>query len=218
MQSELNRALADTLYRAAVVPVLTIEAAEDGIEMARALARGGLDLIEVTLRTPAAVEAIRVIRREVPQVRVGAGTVLTPEQAREALAAGARFIVSPGMTPRLVEAAESWEVPFLPGAATASEAMALADLGYACLKFFPAEALGGAAALKALAAPLAGITFCPTGGIGLDNVRDYLALPNVVAVGGSWVVPRQAVADADWRTLTVLAEQAAALRRRGDMR
>lgn len=215
MQSDLNRALADTLYRAAVVPVLTLETAEDGVEIARALARGGLDLIEVTLRTAAALEAIRAIRREVPSVRVGAGTALSPEQAHAAIEAGARFIVSPGMTPRLIEAAQGWSVPFLPGAVTASEAMALFDLGYQCLKFFPAEAAGGVRALKALAAPLAGITFCPTGGVGPDNAPDYLRLDNVVAVGGSWVAPQRAVAGQDWPALTRLAEQAAALRRRG---
>ncbi len=215
MQSELNRALGDTLYRLAVVPVLTLETAEDGVEIARALARGTLDLVEVTLRTPAALDAIRAIRRQVPDVRVGAGTVLTPEQAREAIAAGARFIVSPGMTPRLIEAAQSWPVPFLPGAVTASEAMSLSDLGYRCLKFFPAEAAGGVAALKALAAPLAGITFCPTGGIGPDQAREYLRLDNVMAVGGSWVVPREAVVEREWRTITALAAEAAALRRRG---
>lgn len=214
MQSELNRALADTLYRAAVVPVLTIETSDDGVELARALARGGLDLIEVTLRTTAALAAIRRIRLEVPQVRVGAGTVLTPEQASEALGAGARFIVSPGMTPRLIEAAQVWDAPFLPGAATASEAMALSDLGYQCLKFFPAEAIGGVAALKALAAPLVGITFCPTGGVDQGNAREYLALPNVVAVGGSWVAPRKAVDGAEWQSITALAESAATLRRR----
>jgi 2-dehydro-3-deoxyphosphogluconate aldolase/(4S)-4-hydroxy-2-oxoglutarate aldolase len=215
MQSDLNRALADTLYRAAVVPVLTLESAEDGVEIARALARGGLDLIEVTLRTPSALDAIRAIRAQVPQTRVGAGTVRSPEQARSAMEAGARFIVSPGMTPRLIEAAQTWQVPFLPGAVTASEAMALSDLGYCCLKFFPAEAVGGARALKALSAPLAGITFCPTGGIDLANARDYLGLDNVVAVGGSWVTPSSAVAGRDWRAITALAEQAAALRRRG---
>jgi len=215
MQSELNRALADTLYRAAVVPVLTIDTPEDGVEIARALARGGLDLIEVTLRTPAALEAIRQIRLQVPQSRVGAGTVLDPDQAQQAMAAGARFIVSPGMTPRLIDAAQVWPVPFLPGAVRASEAMALSDLCYQCLKFFPAEAAGGASTLKALSAPLAGTTFCPTGGIDLDNAADYLALPNVVAVGGSWVVPRKVVVDQQWPTITVLAEQAVGLRRRG---
>ena len=214
MHAELNKALADTLYRAAVVPVLTIENADDGVETARALVRGSLDLIEVTLRTPAALQAIRRIRAEVPNARVGAGTVLTPEQGEEAIAAGARFIVSPGMTPRLVEAAHGWSVPFLPGAATASEAMALSDLGYRCLKFFPAEALGGAAALKALAAPLAGISFCPTGGVDAGNARDYLALPNVVAVGGSWVAPRKAVAEEEWQTISKLADQATSLRQR----
>ncbi|MGE0769040.1 MAG: bifunctional 4-hydroxy-2-oxoglutarate aldolase/2-dehydro-3-deoxy-phosphogluconate aldolase [Hyphomicrobiaceae bacterium] len=215
MQIELNRALADTLYRAAVVPVLTLESAEDGVEVARALARGGLDLVEVTLRTTAALDAIRAIRVEVPQARVGAGTVLSPEQAELAIAAGARFIVSPGMTPRLIEAAQSWPVPFLPGAVTASEAMALSDLGYRCLKFFPAEPSGGVGALKALAAPLAGITFCPTGGIALGNARDYLRLDNVMAVGGSWVAPREAIVERDWRRITMLAEEASALRRRG---
>lgn len=215
MQSELNRTLGDTLYRMGVVPVLTIERVEEGVQMARALAAGGLDLIEVTLRTGAALDAIRRIRAEVPRARVGAGTVLSPEQGTEAIQAGARFIVSPGMTPRLIQAAEGWTVPFLPGAATASEAMALSDLGYSCLKFFPAEALGGVSALKALAAPLAQISFCPTGGVDAANARAYLALPNVVAVGGSWVAPKAAVAAGDWQMLTDLAGEAAGLRRRG---
>jgi 2-dehydro-3-deoxyphosphogluconate aldolase/(4S)-4-hydroxy-2-oxoglutarate aldolase len=215
MQSELNRALADTLYRAAVVPVLTLETAEDGVEVARALAHGGLDLIEVTLRTPAALDVIRAIRAEAPQVRVGAGTALSPEQAQSAIDAGARFIVSPGMTPRLIEAAQGWPVPFLPGAVTASEAMSLSDLGYKCLKFFPAEPSGGARALKALAAPLAGITFCPTGGVDLGNARAYLRLDNVVAIGGSWIVPRDAVMKRDWQAVTKLAQEAVQLRRRG---
>ncbi|MEZ5856215.1 MAG: bifunctional 4-hydroxy-2-oxoglutarate aldolase/2-dehydro-3-deoxy-phosphogluconate aldolase [Hyphomicrobiaceae bacterium] len=212
MQSELNQALGETLARIGIVPVLTIESVEAGVGVARALARGGLDLIEVTLRTPQALEAIRKIREEVPLARVGAGTVLGPEQADAAIAAGARFIVSPGMTPRLIAAAESWPVPFLPGAVTASEAMSLADLGYRCLKFFPAEASGGVGTLKALAAPLAGITFCPTGGIDGRNVESYLATPNVVAVGGSWVAPSEAVRAGDWERVTVAAKQAAQLR------
>jgi 2-dehydro-3-deoxyphosphogluconate aldolase/(4S)-4-hydroxy-2-oxoglutarate aldolase len=215
MQSDLNQALGDTLRRVGVVPVLTVETAEAAVQVARALARGGLDLIEVTLRTPAALEAIRRIRTEVPLARVGAGTALSPEQAADAIAAGARFVVSPGMTPRLIAAAETWSVPFLPGAVTASEAMALADLGYRCLKFFPAEAAGGVAALKALAAPLAGITFCPTGGIDARNAGDYLALGNVVAVGGSWVAPAAAVASGDLDRITDLARAAASLRRGG---
>lgn len=213
MQSDLNQALRDTLARVGVVPVLTIETAEQGVRVAAALARGGLDLIEVTLRTPAALEAIRRIRSEVPLARVGAGTVLDPVQAKAAIDAGARFIVSPGMTPRLIEAALGWTVPFLPGAVTASEAMALADLGFRCLKFFPAEASGGAAALKALAAPLPHIAFCPTGGIDAANVSSYLALPNVAAVGGSWVAPATLVKAADWERIAVLAREAACLRR-----
>lgn len=208
MQSKLNALFADALRRVKVVPVLTIDSVEQGVSVARALAAGGLPLVEVTLRTPAAVAAIRRIRREVPEAQVGAGTVLGPEQAAEAMAAGARFIVSPGMTPRLIEAAETWPVPYLPGAQTASEAMALADLGYAVQKFFPAGPAGGVPALKALAAPLAGIAFCPTGGIDAANAAAYLALPNVAAVGGSWVAPQTLVSAGDWAAITELASAA----------
>lgn len=209
MQAKLNAALADALKRARVIPVLTIAAGAEGVEIARALVAGGLPMIEVTLRTPAALEAIRLIRAEVPDARVGAGTVLTPEQGRDALLAGAQFIVSPGMTPRLIEAAHTWPVPFLPGAVTASEAMALSDLGYRVLKFFPAEASGGVTALKALAAPLQGIAFCPTGGIDASNVASYLALPNVAGVGGSWVAPAKLVEKRDWARITALARAVA---------
>ncbi len=209
MQAKLNAALADALRRARVIPVLTIGSAGDGVEIARALVAGGLSTIEVTLRTPAALESMRQIRAEVPDARVGAGTVLTPEQGRDALLAGAQFIVSPGMTPQLIEAAHSWPVPFLPGAVTASEAMALSDLGYRVLKFFPAEATGGVAALKALAAPLQSISFCPTGGIDAGNVASYLALPNVAGVGGSWVAPAKLVDKRDWAGITALAQAAA---------
>lgn len=212
MQSKLNASLGDALAAATVVPVLTIETAETGVEVARALERGRLNMIEITLRTPAAIEVIRRIAAAVPQVRVGAGTVLDPEQASKAIEAGARFIVSPGMTPRLIEAAEKWRVPYLPGAATASEAMALSDLGYRVLKFFPAEPAGGASYLKALAAPLPGISFCPTGGIDASNAATYLALPNVAAVGGSWVASAKEVTACDWQAITALAHQAAALR------
>lgn len=212
MQSQYNAALLDVLKSARVVPVLTLETADEGVAIARALLAGGLYAIEITLRTPVALAAIRRIRAEVPDVLVGAGTVLTPELGDSAIAAGARFIVSPGMTPRLIEAAEQWAVPFLPGAATASEAMALGDLGYRVLKFFPAEAMGGVTTLKALAAPLPGIAFCPTGGIDATNAADYLALPNVAAVGGSWVAPARLVRRGDWAGVTPLAEAAAMLR------
>ena len=214
MQSKHNKALGEVLRRVGVVPVLTIASAEAGVALVRALVNGGLGVVEITLRTPAALAAIRRIRDELPDVLVGAGTVLTPELGQQAIAAGARFIVAPGMTPRLIEAAERWPVPFLPGAATASEAMSLADMGYGLLKFFPAEPIGGAAALKALAAPLPGIAFCPTGGIDASNAASYLALPNVAAVGGSWVAPAKLVEKADWDAITALAEAAAAMRRR----
>lgn len=214
MQFKLNAALADVLARIAVVPVLTLETPAQGVAVVRALAAGGLPAVEVTLRTPTALDAIRHIRAELPDILVGAGTVLTPEQGQAAIEAGARFLVAPGLSPRLVAAAENWPVPFLPGAVTASEAMSLADLGYKVLKFFPAEPAGGTAALKALAAPLAHLAFCPTGGIDAAKAPAYLALPNVAAVGGSWMVPPAAVAAGDWDTLTGLAAAAAALRLR----
>ncbi len=213
MQIQLNAVFAQALSRAGIVPVLTINSANDGVEVARALTRGGIKLIEITLRTSAGLDVIRRVRAEVPAAVVGAGTVLTPELAEEAIAAGARFLVSPGITPRLIEAAQHWSVPFLPGAATASEAMALSDLGYRVLKFFPAEPAGGASYLKALAAPLPGVMFCPTGGVDIDNARDYLSLPNVAAIGGSWLAPEKVIKRGDWPTIAVLAEQAAGLRR-----
>jgi 2-dehydro-3-deoxyphosphogluconate aldolase/(4S)-4-hydroxy-2-oxoglutarate aldolase len=212
MQTKLNGALGEALRSATVVPVLTIDDPPTGVDTARALQKGGLNLIEITLRTPAAVEVIRRISKDVREVNVGAGTVLDPDDAAKAIAAGARFIVSPGMTPRLIEAAETWPIPYLPGAATASEAMALADLGYRVLKFFPAVPAGGVAYLKALAAPLPGVVFCPTGGIDAANAKEFLALPNVAAVGGSWVAPAREVGARDWLAVSALAHQAAALR------
>jgi 2-dehydro-3-deoxyphosphogluconate aldolase/(4S)-4-hydroxy-2-oxoglutarate aldolase len=212
MQSKHNPLLADSLRRVPVVPVLTVEDPATAPDLALALIRGGLDVLEITLRTPAALEGIRRIIEAAPQALVGAGTVLTPEQGQAAAAAGARFAVSPGMTPRLVAAANEWPIPFLPGAATASEAMALADLGYRVLKFFPAEPAGGQAALKALAAPLPHVLFCPTGGIDAPKAAHYLKLPNVVTVGGSWVAPAEAIAHRRWDEITRLAREAMQLR------
>lgn len=212
MQTKLNGALGEALKSATVVPVLTIDDPAIGVEIARALLKGGLNLVEITLRTQAAVEVIRRIGKEVREVNVGAGTVLDPDDAAKAIAAGARFIVSPGMTPRLLEAAQTWPIPYLPGAATASEAMALADLGYRVLKFFPAVPAGGVPYLKSLAAPLPGVMFCPTGGIDTGNAADFLALPNVAAVGGSWVAPAKEVGAQDWLAISALAHQAASLR------
>ena len=212
MQSKLNHDLTAALCKLGVVPVLTIDRIEQAVPLARALVEGGLNVLEITLRTGVALEAIREMVRAVPGAVIGAGTVLTPDQGASAMAHGARFLVSPGMTPRLIEAAEAWPVPYLPGVATASEAMALADMGYHVLKFFPAEPAGGTAALKAIGAPLAGLTFCPTGGIDAAKAPGYLALPNVAAVGGSWVAPASAVASGDWATITALARAASRLR------
>ena len=212
MQHKLNPKLAEELRRVAVVPVLTIDKAETALPLAQALVRGGLTILEITLRTPVALAAMRQMAENIPGALIGAGTVLTPEQGQDAIDAGARFLVSPGMTPSLLEAAHGWNVPFLPGVATASEAMALSDLGYRVLKFFPAEPAGGVPALKALGAPLADIKFCPTGGIDLAKAPSYLSLPNVITVGGSWVAPAKAIAAGDWDTIEKLAREASALR------
>ena len=211
MQDHKRLARLKPLLSVPVVPVLTIDRVEDALPLARALADGGLTTLEVTLRTSAALSSINVIAEALGNVAVGVGTVRTPEQAAAVIEAGAQFIVSPGITPRLAEAAQSWPVPFLPGAATASEMMALADMGYRVQKFFPAGASGGVAALKAFAAPLAGIELCPTGGVDASNASDYLALPNVICVGGSWVAPAGLVRRQDWAAITALAKDAAEL-------
>ncbi|PWC52460.1 bifunctional 4-hydroxy-2-oxoglutarate aldolase/2-dehydro-3-deoxy-phosphogluconate aldolase [Azospirillum sp. TSO22-1] len=211
MRSE-RASLAAVLGRAPVIPVLVVDDAAVAVPLARALVAGGLPVLEVTLRTPAAREAVRRIRAEVPEAVVGVGTVLTPEQLREAEADGAAFAVSPGATPRLLDAAVDTAVPLLPGVATVGEAMAAAERGYAFLKFFPAEAAGGVAALRAMASPLPHLRFCPTGGIGPDKAAEYLRLPNVVCVGGSWLTPPAALKAGDWEAIRVAAGRAAALR------
>lgn len=195
---------------APVVPVLVVNDAAKAGGLATALVDGGLPALEVTLRTPAALDAISEMAK-VPNGVVGAGTLLTEEDVKKAKEAGALFGVSPGATDRLLDAAEDMDLPLLPGAATASEAMALLERGYDMLKFFPAEASGGAPALKSLAGPLPQISFCPTGGVSLSNAKDYLSLPNTVCVGGSWVAPTKAVDAEDWDTITLLAREAAAL-------
>ena len=198
---------------APVVPVLTVQSVEDGLAQARALVAGGLFAIEVTLRTASALKAIAEIARLVPNAVVGAGTITTPGQIAEAVAAGARFLVSPGATPALADAAAAAPVPFLPGCATVSEAMALRELGFRALKLFPAEAVGGAKLLASIAAPLPDLRFCPTGGIDLARAPDYLKLPNVACVGGSWMLPKDALAAGDYARVEVLAREAAGLKR-----
>ncbi|MER7152576.1 bifunctional 4-hydroxy-2-oxoglutarate aldolase/2-dehydro-3-deoxy-phosphogluconate aldolase [Streptomyces lydicus] len=196
---------------APVIPVVVLDDAADAVPLARALVAGGLPAIEVTLRTPAALDAIRVIAEEVPEAVVGAGTVLTPEHVDAAGAAGARFLVSPGWSPRLLRAMRVCGLPFLPGVSTASEVVTLLDEGVTELKFFPAEAAGGTAYLKSLAAPLPQARFCPTGGIGLASAPSYLALPNVACVGGTWMLPADALAAKDWDRVRRLAKEAAEL-------
>ncbi|WP_170509477.1 bifunctional 4-hydroxy-2-oxoglutarate aldolase/2-dehydro-3-deoxy-phosphogluconate aldolase [Ruegeria arenilitoris] len=195
---------------APIVPVLVVDDAAHARPLAEALVAGGLPALEVTLRTPAALDAIRAMA-QVPGGVVGAGTLVTPDDVRAAKEAGAQFGVSPGATDALIAACEAERLPLLPGAATATEAMRLLEQGYDMLKFFPAEASGGAPALKAIGAPLPQITFCPTGGVSPANARDYLSLPNVICAGGSWVAPKQMVAQGDWAGIETLAREAAAL-------
>jgi 2-dehydro-3-deoxyphosphogluconate aldolase/(4S)-4-hydroxy-2-oxoglutarate aldolase len=194
-----------------VIPVLKIDRLADAVPLARALAAGGLPAVEITLRTADAIDAIRLVADEVPEALVGAGTILSARNFDEAVDAGARFIVSPGTTQELLDCARASDVPFLPGGITPSEIMSLKEEGYSILKFFPAEQAGGAAFLKSLASPLAGVRFCPTGGISLANAHDYLGLSNVICVGGSWVAPDDLLKAKDWDGIAALARQAAQL-------
>ncbi|WP_328944938.1 bifunctional 4-hydroxy-2-oxoglutarate aldolase/2-dehydro-3-deoxy-phosphogluconate aldolase [Streptomyces sp. NBC_00250] len=195
-----------------VVPVVVIEDAVDAVPLARALVAGGLPLIEVTLRTPAALDAVRAIAAEVPDAVVGAGTVVSAAGVADAVGAGARFLVSPGWTERLLGAMRESGVPFLPGVSTTSEVVALLERGVEEMKFFPAEAAGGVPYLKSLAGPLPQARFCPTGGVSLASAPAYLALPNVGCVGGTWMLPPDALAARDWARVETLAREAAALR------
>ncbi|MFI8637875.1 bifunctional 4-hydroxy-2-oxoglutarate aldolase/2-dehydro-3-deoxy-phosphogluconate aldolase [Streptomyces chartreusis] len=207
-----DEAMTSVLDLAPVVPVVVIDDPSDAVPLARALVAGGLPAIEVTLRTPAALEAIGAVADAVPDAVVGAGTVITPEQVTLAVTAGARFLVSPGWTDLLLEAMRASGVPYLPGVSTTSEVVALLERGVREMKFFPAEAAGGTAYLKSLNGPLPQARFCPTGGIGPATAPDYLALPNVGCVGGSWMLPADAIAARDWGRVEALAREAAGLR------
>ncbi|CCH29003.1 bifunctional 4-hydroxy-2-oxoglutarate aldolase/2-dehydro-3-deoxy-phosphogluconate aldolase [Actinosynnema sp. NPDC047251] len=202
---------ADLLDLSPVVPVVVLDDAEQAVPLARALLRGGIRVIELTLRTPAALAAIERIAAEVPEIVLGAGTVTAPEHAEQAAKAGASFLVTPGSTDRVLNAVEDTGLPFLPGAATVSEAMRLAERGLTALKFFPAEAAGGVDHLKSVGGPLPGLRFCPTGGITVDSAPRYLALPNVGCVGGSWLTPKDALAAGDFDRIEALAKAASAL-------
>ena len=196
-----------------VIPVVTIDDPQDAVPLARALVAGGVEIIELTLRTDSALTSLKLIAEEVPEILVGAGTILTPAQAGAAVAAGAKFLVSPGVTPALLTAMLSLDVPVLPGVATVGEVLAVLEQGLDAMKFFPAGPAGGPKYLAAIGAPIPDVRFCPTGGISLATAPDYLKLPNVVCVGGSWLTPADAVAAKDWARITALAGGAAALAR-----
>ena len=212
--SQLDRhaAVVAIMKLAPVIPVLTVRDVADGVAQARALVAGGLPAIEVTLRTPAALAAIAEIAKSVPGAYVGAGTILEPEQIAAAVASGATFLVSPGTSPALAKAAAEAPIPFLPGVATPSEAMTLRALGFRAMKLFPAEAVGGAKLLASINAPIPDIVFCPTGGIDAAKAVTYLALPNVLCVGGSWMLPKAALEAGDYARVEALAREAAKLR------
>lgn len=199
------------MREAPVIPVMMIDSLDHAVPLARALVQGGLKVLEITLRTPVAIDAIKAIISEVEGAIVGAGTILTAKQLDDVAALGCKFAVSPGFTKALLDAAKASPCPLLPGAASASEIMQLLDQGLNRLKFFPAEAAGGAAFLKSVASPLPEAKFCPTGGIGPLNAKTYLDLPNVLCVGGSWVVPKDAIAAGDWGKIETLATEASAL-------
>lgn len=213
-ETEMRNALVDAVFaRAPVIPVLTISNLQDALPLARALARNGLPVLEITLRTPCALDAIALIARELPDVWVGAGTVLSGKDLDDVAAAGARFAISPGATDRLYRESVANPVPLIPGIATASELMRGLEHGWQRFKFFPAESSGSIAGLRGLAGPFPQVRFCPTGGIDAAKAPAYLALPNVACVGGSWMVPADALCTRDWTHIGSLAREAAALSR-----
>ena len=203
--------LLDVLRVRRIMPVLSIESVDQGLHLVEALQEAGLGMVEVTLRTDAALSVMEAIAARLPEVMLGAGTVRNAAHLRQVEDAGARFAVSPGASDALLEAAAASRLPFMPGVGTASEAMRAAEHGFRVLKLFPAEAIGGVKLLKALHAPLPDLSFCPTGGVSAENKDAYLALPNVVAVGGSWMVPPAALGAGDWQQIGRLAREAVML-------
>ncbi|MCF2909115.1 bifunctional 4-hydroxy-2-oxoglutarate aldolase/2-dehydro-3-deoxy-phosphogluconate aldolase [Pseudoalteromonas sp. DL2-H2.2] len=198
----------EILSAAPVVPVIVIDDLEDAVPLAQALYRGGLRALEVTLRTPVAAQAVKAMKEAVPEAYVGTGTVVDKASFDASVEAGADFMVSPGVSSELLALAKDSDIPFLPGAATPSEAMELAAQGFQFLKFFPAEAAGGTAMLKSIGGPLPQVTFCPTGGISLETAPNYLALKNVICVGGTWMLDKTLIANKDWQAIEALARQA----------
>ncbi len=196
------------VFASRVLPVIVITDVKQAVPLAHALLKGGIDVMEITLRHAAGLAAIEAVAKQVPQMVVGAGTVTHAHEMGQVKAAGARFALSPGMTPALISAAQSCDMPFVPGVMTPSEVMAARDQGFQLLKLFPAGQAGGVAMLKALSGPLGDIRFCPTGGVSLDNLSTYLALPNVTMVGGSWIAPVDLIEQGQWARITELAQQA----------
>lgn len=210
--SNLNPSVQSSMRLSPVIPVLVIDRTEDAVPLARALVEGGLKVLEITLRTPNALDVIAAIAESVPEAVLAAGTITTPDQWEAAAKAGAQFMVSPGLTPALIEAAQTARTALLPGVVTASELMIALDGGFTCFKFFPAQQAGGVAMLKALGGPFADALFCPTGGITLETAPTFLSLPNVACVGGSWLAPAALMKAGNWDAIRALAQGAAALK------
>ncbi|GAA7033366.1 bifunctional 4-hydroxy-2-oxoglutarate aldolase/2-dehydro-3-deoxy-phosphogluconate aldolase [Helicobacter pylori] len=195
-----------------IVPVVVIEDIKDAVPLAQSLIEGGIHIIEVTLRSSCALEAIELIAKNVPKMRVGAGTILNPTQLEQAQNRGAEFLISPGLTIKLLEYAKKKDMPLIPGVSSSSEVMQALELGYSALKFFPAEYCGGVKLLNAFNGPFKGVKFCPTGGISTDNMRSYLNLENVLCVGGSWLTPKNLIQNKEWDKITEICKRSLALR------
>ena len=208
MTTNANYTPADIFAAGPVVPVLVIKDLDKAVPLAKALIAGGIKVLEVTLRTPVALDVIKKIADEVPEAIIGAGTVTNAQQLKQVVEAGAKFAISPGLTEALLEAGKGYDIPLIPGISSISDLMTAKDAGYDHLKFFPAEASGGVKALKSIGGPFPDVTFCPTGGSGPANYNDYLALSNVRCVGGSWVAPDDAIESGDWDKITQLAKEA----------
>ncbi|GAA9450069.1 bifunctional 4-hydroxy-2-oxoglutarate aldolase/2-dehydro-3-deoxy-phosphogluconate aldolase [Helicobacter pylori] len=202
----------EVLQISPIVPVVVIENIKDAVPLVQSLIEGGIQIIEVTLRSSCALEAIELIAKNVPKMRVGAGTILNPTQLEQAQNRGAEFLISPGLTIKLLEYAKKKDMPLIPGVSSSSEVMQALELGYSALKFFPAEYCGGVKLLNAFNGPFKGVKFCPTGGISIDNMRSYLDLENVLCVGGSWLTPKNLVQNKEWDKITEICKRALALR------
>ncbi|GHS49649.1 ketohydroxyglutarate aldolase [Helicobacter pylori] len=202
----------EVLQISPIVPVVVIEDLNDAVPLAQSLVEGGIHIIEVTLRSSCALEAIELIAKNVPKMRVGAGTILNPTQLEQAQNRGAEFLISPGLTIKLLEYAKKKDMPLIPGVSSSSEVMQALELGYSALKFFPAEYCGGVKLLNAFNGPFKGVKFCPTGGISADNMRSYLNLENVLCVGGSWLTPKNLIQNKEWDKITEICKRSLALR------